>query len=346
MIRKWLKRIPPRTRRGTVTVMAISSSGTPPKSVTIPLLAAKLVTPVLAIAVLFIVASYFSLTHGVIALNSARQSNQATIDELLQENHQLKQEKEARIAEIRELTGKTSRLATMVDQMATEKTQIWTLVQGKPPANSARTNSPSRGSLPGAERRTPDEGLLDIDDPVSYSDPTDNAIDEGELVRKADEEVGRLLDLAESMRSDMAKLKTSAESFKYKKDHTPSIYPVKGRITSAYGSRLHPILRVRLVHEGIDIAASKGTPIVATADGVVTKSGRSGGYGNIVEIQHGYGIITRYAHNTKNAVKVGAKVKQGQVIAYVGSTGLSTGPHVHYEVRVNGAHVNPASYLK
>ena len=97
---------------------------------------------------------------------------------------------------------------------------------------------------------------------------------------------------------------------------------------------------------GIDIANDMGTPIVATADGVVEVAGwNSGGYGNMVDIDHGNGIWTRYGHAEAVAVSVGETVQKGQIIAYMGSTGFSTGPHVHYEVRINGQPVNPSAYL-
>ena len=122
---------------------------------------------------------------------------------------------------------------------------------------------------------------------------------------------------------------------------TPSIWPAAGYVSSPYGLRFNGTE----FHQGIDIAAEMGTPIVATADGVVTAAGWNGGYGNMVDVDHGGGIVTRYGHASALAVTVGQQVRRGEVIAYVGSTGRSTGPHVHYEVRVNGAPVNPAAYL-
>lgn len=123
---------------------------------------------------------------------------------------------------------------------------------------------------------------------------------------------------------------------------TPSIWPASGDISSPYGLRWGGTD----FHPGIDIADDAGTPIVATADGVVTDAGwNSGGYGNMVDINHGNGIVTRYAHAQSVVVSPGQTVKKGQIIAYMGSTGYSTGPHVHYEVRVNGQAVNPVGYL-
>lgn len=122
----------------------------------------------------------------------------------------------------------------------------------------------------------------------------------------------------------------------------PSIWPARGDVSSPYGLRWNG----SDFHPGIDIANDMGTPIMATADGVVTTAGwNDGGYGNMVDIDHGNGIMTRYGHAMQVTVTAGQHVRRGQVIAYMGSTGFSTGPHVHYEVRINGSAVNPASYL-
>ena len=122
----------------------------------------------------------------------------------------------------------------------------------------------------------------------------------------------------------------------------PSIWPTTGEVSSPYGLRWGGTD----FHPGIDIANDMGTPIVATADGVVEYAGwNSGGYGNMVDINHGNGIMTRYGHASQVVVSVGQQVKRGQLIAYMGSTGFSTGPHVHYEVHINGNRVNPISYL-
>ena len=123
---------------------------------------------------------------------------------------------------------------------------------------------------------------------------------------------------------------------------TPTGWPTNGFISSGYGLRWNGAE----FHQGIDIAAEMGTPIVATADGVVTIAGwNAGGYGNMVDIDHGSGVSTRYGHASTIVVTVGQRVRRGQIIAYVGSTGHSTGPHLHYEVRLSGQPVNPTSYL-
>jgi murein DD-endopeptidase MepM/ murein hydrolase activator NlpD len=127
---------------------------------------------------------------------------------------------------------------------------------------------------------------------------------------------------------------------------TPNGWPAGGKISSPFGMREHPRFGGRKLHTGIDITIPLGTPLHATADGVVSFADRSGGNGNIVVIEHGKGLSSVYAHNSKNIVKAGQTVKRGDVIAYSGSTGISTGPHVHYEVWRNGQSVNPAPFLE
>jgi len=126
---------------------------------------------------------------------------------------------------------------------------------------------------------------------------------------------------------------------------TPKGYPVNGRISSKYGKRTDPFSGEVTVHSGIDISSSLGLPVKATADGVVSHSGWTRNSGYIVVIEHGCGYTTLYAHNKKNNVKVGDRIKRGDVIAYVGSTGKSTGPHVHYEVWKDGKTVDAKKYL-
>lgn len=129
----------------------------------------------------------------------------------------------------------------------------------------------------------------------------------------------------------------------------PAIQPIKSedlkRIGSGFGNRLHPVYGVTRFHSGIDLNAKVGTPIYATGDGVVESANFNGGYGNCVVVDHGFGYKTVYAHNQKNLVKKGDKVSRGQQVATVGMTGTTTGPHCHYEVRVNNKPDNPAKYF-
>jgi murein DD-endopeptidase MepM/ murein hydrolase activator NlpD len=120
--------------------------------------------------------------------------------------------------------------------------------------------------------------------------------------------------------------------------------PVPGRVSSGFGKRVHPISKTVKMHNGVDMNASQGDRIIAAHDGVVILSGVKGGYGNTVIIDHGGGMVTLYAHQSKLGVSVGQKVTRGQTIGWIGSTGQSTGPHLHFEVRINGRPVNPVSY--
>jgi murein DD-endopeptidase MepM/ murein hydrolase activator NlpD len=126
---------------------------------------------------------------------------------------------------------------------------------------------------------------------------------------------------------------------------TPSIWPARGWVTSDFGQRLDPYTAERVMHSGLDIAAPHGKEVYAPSDGTVVFAGLEGGYGNVIVIDHGYGIKTRYGHLAKMLVKAGDKVKRGALIAAVGNTGRSTGPHLHYEVRVNGIPQNPRKFI-
>ncbi len=126
---------------------------------------------------------------------------------------------------------------------------------------------------------------------------------------------------------------------------TPSIWPVPGWLTSAYGNRQDPFTGGRDFHPGLDISANHGQPVLATADGMVSTAAFNGSYGNLVVIDHGYGISTRYGHLSRFAVSDGQAVRRGDVIGYVGSTGRSTNPHLHYEIWVNGRLTNPLRLL-
>lgn len=129
----------------------------------------------------------------------------------------------------------------------------------------------------------------------------------------------------------------------------PAIQPISKKdmtyFASGFGMRMHPIYKVKKMHTGCDLTAPRGTPIYATGDGVVERAGWGGGYGRVVDIDHGYGYKTRYAHLNKLACRKGQKIKRGQLIGYVGSTGLSQAPHLHYEVHHKNRPVNPINYF-
>lgn len=126
----------------------------------------------------------------------------------------------------------------------------------------------------------------------------------------------------------------------------PSRMPVEGvRLSSDYGMRNHPVIGGRRAHKGVDLAGPTGTPVYATADGLVETAKNFSSYGLYVRIEHGARLETRYAHMSRLAVAAGERVKKGDIIGYIGSTGRSTGPHLHYEVRIDGEAVNPIPYM-
>jgi len=172
---------------------------------------------------------------------------------------------------------------------------------------------------------------------------------EGPAVRHSEEirvDLNALIRRANLLASSFEEAKDSLASHSRRLAATPSIMPTQGWLTSAFSSmREHPILHIARPHEGIDVTAPLGSPIEAPAAGVVTDAGWESGYGNTVTIDHGYGVVTKFAHASKLLVKTGDRVSRGQRIALVGNTGLATGPHLHYEVHVNGRPVDPLKYV-
>lgn len=143
-------------------------------------------------------------------------------------------------------------------------------------------------------------------------------------------------------------LKDLALSSRDRLNHIPAIQPISDKylkqMASGYGYRSDPVYGTKKFHDGLDYSSDIGTPVYATGDGVVQKAGWDGAYGNAIEIDHGYNYLTRYAHLSKIDVRPGQNVKRGDLIGKVGNTGKSTGPHLHYEVRLNGAPQNPVNY--
>lgn len=171
----------------------------------------------------------------------------------------------------------------------------------------------------------------------------------GELLkemRRLDERLDKQIRLVVALRSEfMNQAYGAVSSVVNPTAETPNIWPVAGPISSYYGYRISPGGIGSTFHEGVDIAGDYGTPISATAVGTVTQAGWVGGYGYLVEVKHADGIVTRYGHNSAVLVYEGQHVDQGSMIALMGSTGNSTGPHCHYEVRIHGEAVDPMYFL-
>ena len=163
---------------------------------------------------------------------------------------------------------------------------------------------------------------------------------------------GQVKDELDRMRGDLSHLEERGRVLErfYQQNtlmlaSTPSIWPVRGYFSSTYGQRNDPFTRERAMHYGIDISTPTGRPVVATADGIILYAARRGTYGNIVVIDHKFGMMTRYAHLSKLNVRAGARVKRGDVVGYVGNTGRSRAPHLHYEVWVDDTTVHPLDYI-
>lgn len=136
------------------------------------------------------------------------------------------------------------------------------------------------------------------------------------------------------------------QAYRVRLSQTPTISPVQGLVTSFYGVRSSPFTGETKMHQGVDIAAPMGSPIRAAANGTVIRAGAAEDYGNYVEIAHGFGVVTRYAHAQKILVKTGTRVSKGDLIGLVGATGRTTGPHLHYEVEVGGRKVDPSNFIR
>jgi murein DD-endopeptidase MepM/ murein hydrolase activator NlpD len=171
------------------------------------------------------------------------------------------------------------------------------------------------------------------DNPVSTQDAFDRTIEQYSFLKRNAAVIGGGLHLISPL--------NFADS-----TYTPSIWPVMGHITDSFGERLDPFSGEGAFHTGVDVASDYGAPVHATADGIVTIAENHAGYGRLVVIDHGFGITTWYAHLSAFSAVVGARIKRGEVVGYTGISGRSTGPHVHYEVRMNNAPINPWRYMK
>jgi len=168
---------------------------------------------------------------------------------------------------------------------------------------------------------------------------------QADLVAQVERDLERMKGRVEAQEQGFSDLVSYLEDRRSLLASTPSIMPVRGWVTSGFRRRNDPFTQNAVWHRGLDISTAMGTPVIAPADGVVTYVGRKVDFGNIVSVDHGYGYLTRYGHNSKLLVRAGQQVRRGQVIALVGNTGKSTGPHLHYEVLKNGVPANPQDYI-
>ena len=191
----------------------------------------------------------------------------------------------------------------------------------------------------------PDEAPALMSDSSFSPDPENPGTDTNDLLRSIQADLGNLTQVATREEAAFQEISTVMQGKRAVWASTPSIWPVSGWLTSGFGNRISPFTGEISMHKGIDIAARPLTQIIAPASGVVVRAGFDGGFGNMIRIDHGFGVTTAYGHLAKIGVHVGQRVTRGQLIGFVGSTGLSTGPHLHYEVYVNSRPVNPLGYI-
>jgi murein DD-endopeptidase MepM/ murein hydrolase activator NlpD len=190
-------------------------------------------------------------------------------------------------------------------------------------------------------------GLFDRDTDEPYTlIPISRANTVTTSLEQLEHNLDQLQDIIGKEIEEQKQLSQDLKTYEKRLDHTPSLWPVHAQIRSPFGMRFHPIYRRYIGHEGVDLAVVSGTKVRAAADGIVSFAGWEAGYGLLIKINHDYGYETRYGHNSSLLVHAGQTVKKGQVICLSGNTGESTGPHVHYEVRINGRPVNPVPFLK
>ncbi|MDA8422344.1 MAG: M23 family metallopeptidase [Nitrospiraceae bacterium] len=256
------------------------------------------------------------------------------------------------IYELNDIQGKAEELQSMREELMQQKVQVQNfaldLIDYKRQMFLVRGLDTKLRRAVGLGPRDKTQLLLGIGGPDELGLQNLTAIGEkkqDEALKEMHQELTQLQGVASKQETS---LQTLMEYFEDKRSlyaSTPAVWPVRGWVTSPFGNRIAPFTGKVQFHEGIDIAVQIGTPVLAPADGVVIKAGFEAGYGYMVELSHGYGLKTVFGHNSRLNVKVGQHVKRGDIISYSGNTGSSTGPHVHYEVRLNGLPVNPARYL-
>ncbi len=270
---------------------------------------------IIGLSVVFLV-SVGTAVYSVFTMSSLRAENVLFRNQL-------------KIAE--EKMDKLSQKADTVDKISNDLKQI---------VQSGGTDTPGQGGA----STVPDKASTEDTDGKTVSSPGELLDQIVTLDQRMDNQIKTIIALRSQILEHSYLLKATELS---RSDQTiPSIWPVTGRISSLFGWRSSPGGGIgSSFHEGIDIANDYNTPIHATAAGTITQAGWVAGYGYLVEIQHSGGIVTRYGHNSTILVKVGDHVNQGDIISLLGSTGNSTGPHCHYEVRVNGTAVDPILFL-
>jgi murein DD-endopeptidase MepM/ murein hydrolase activator NlpD len=267
---------------------------------------------------ILIVFSIFSLIFGSFGIFSALSSSNNNIQSLRSENKSLKKELKTMIENYKKMSIK-------IDSLSKTNNDLRIAVNLHPLSEDELKVGVGGGYFDNSIDFLSNDAEDELNRAASFVD---------EIARKIEFEKSQFVEISNQLRENR-KLSSCL----------PAIKPCMGSISDGFGMRLHPILHIRRMHEGLDFVADVGTPVYATGNGVVSFIGHRGGYGLTIELDHGFGYRTIYAHLSKILVKKGQKVLRGSLIAKTGDSGLSTGPHLHYEVEHNGVKENPAGFF-
>lgn len=321
MLDKVVKYIKRKMGRGFTFMLVPNSSGANVKSINIPFSLALVVIAMIGFNI-YIFFGYTTQIKTIVNLRSEKHKISVKNEKLLNEQKEVKPTLKKSYKMVEELNR--------VQKDRIRINSIWKSIQqkgGRPFTQASRGGTIRIQSYNIPPREVKDETVMTSLEELKYN-------------------LSQINGYIESEKEAQQKLLTELIAFERLLDHTPSKWPVSSSIVSWFGRRFHPVFRITKEHTGVDLQAAHGTNIRAAADGVVSFSGWESGYGYLIKINHGYGYETRYGHNSKNLVQVGQVVNKGQVIGLSGKTGVATGPHLHYEVRVNGQPVNPAPFLR
>ena len=302
-----------------LTLLIFDATGTPVKQASIPRMLLPMTFMIFmaaAIALYLGISDYLRLKTEVKDVHTLRSSLQTQEELVVQHQSQI-------VAFSNKINSLNSKLAELVDF----EQKIRIIANLEPNSNGS--------SIFGVGGSDPEDL-----DPTTMMEQ-----DYQELVRDMHVEINEIDHASDNQQNSFSSIFSQLEGKRNLLAATPSIRPLKGWMSSRFGYRESPFTGRREFHRGLDIATHAGSPIISPADGIVTFSGSKGLMGNMVAIEHGFGMVTRYGHTQKLLKKKGERVKRGETIALVGNTGRSTGPHLHYEVRLNGVAVNPMNYF-
>ena len=292
------------------TFILVPHSGKSVHRIHLPVKSVKYIATVLCMLFVMLTGAIIDYQHTT----SVAKSQKSELEYLRQING-------TQIQQIQKLTNKTETLEDDVNRLNQLDGEIRHLVNSE--------EQPTNTSRSGSSRRYNGQGGPQADTKLSDIEVTLDRLQQEITMRE----------------HSLQELRDVLIARQEKMNSRPSIWPTSGEVTSRFGWRSSPFGGGGDYHPGIDIANDYGEPVMATANGIVVYAGWYSGYGNLVQIDHGNGIETIYGHNESILVNVGQHVNKGDIISKMGSTGYSTGPHLHYEIRVNGTAVNPANYL-